>query len=175
MSDATGMPERWEAVLSDQVRRSSRLLFKLAYGILRDAAAAEDICQQAFMRAWQQQDRIRDSVALQAWLSRVVVNDSLQLIRRRQTERRAQERLSQAATYDSGRATSLEWRELLHAGMTELSDRTRMVVLLRLVEGASGAEVKSRLGISESEVSRRLHQGLEHLRRRVVNACMTDR
>jgi RNA polymerase sigma-70 factor (ECF subfamily) len=171
VSDASGTTENWETILVEQVRRSGRLLFRLAFGILRDAGAAEDLCQQAFMRAWQGRGRMRDPVALQAWLTRVVVNESLQLYRRRQSERRAHAHLGRRGGPVTDGGEALEWRELLHAGLAELSERTRLVVVLRLMEGASGREVKELLGISESEVSRRLHQGMEHLRRRIAAAC----
>jgi RNA polymerase sigma factor (sigma-70 family) len=127
------------------------------------------------MQAWQEQGSIRDSLALQSWLTRVVVNESLQLCRRRQSERRAREHLGRRQRPSDGRTEALEWNELLQTGLAELSEPTRMVVVLRLIEGASGGEVKARLGISESEVSRRLHQGMEHLRRRIASACLVDR
>lgn len=42
-----------EAALIAQVKSNSRLFFRLAYGVVRDVQAAEDVCQQAFLRAWE--------------------------------------------------------------------------------------------------------------------------
>src|SRR5690242_5630881 len=81
----------WEATLREQVDRNGRLFFQLAYGILHDDAAAEDACQQAFLRAWEQRDRIESQDKIQAWLARTVINLSYEALRRGKTERRALE------------------------------------------------------------------------------------
>ena len=53
---------------------------------------------------------------------------------------------------------------MLRTSIAELPEQTQLVIVLRLVEGMSGNEVKSLLGCSASEVSRRLHNGMDHLR-----------
>lgn len=78
-----------EAALIAQVKSNSCLFFRLAYGVVRDVQTAEDVCQQAFLRAWELRGRIRDVETLRAWLAKVVVNESLVVVRRRKTEQRA--------------------------------------------------------------------------------------
>ena len=159
--------DHWELALVQQVQKNSRLFFRLAFRILRDPAASEDVCQQAFMKAWRVQDSLRDSVALQAWLMRVVVNESLQVLRARKV------RLYEPASEPAGGRPEVsalerdEFRQSFHEAMAELPDQTQTVVMLRLVEGLSGTEVKNLLGCSASEISRRLHLGLDHLRQRL--------
>ena len=165
---ATGKgSQEWASTLVLQVQTNSRLFYRVAYRILRDPGAAEDVCQQAFLKAWSVQESIKDAVALQAWLMRVVVNESLQVLRQRKI--RLRDAQSEQAKGDV-RFSSLEheeFREQFHQVLEELPAPTQTVVMLRLVEGLSGNEVKNLLGCSPSEVSRRLHQGLDHLRERL--------
>jgi RNA polymerase sigma factor (sigma-70 family) len=58
----------------------------------------------------------------------------------------------------------LENREMVIGALEKLPDTTRMVVTLRIMQQFSGNEVKELLGCSASEVSRRLHEGMELLR-----------
>src|SRR5438093_398850 len=71
-----GMSEvTWEILLSEQIRQNGRLFYQLAYRILRDGGAAEDVCQQAFLRAWEEREKIDGGgQALKSWLARTVVN-----------------------------------------------------------------------------------------------------
>jgi DNA-directed RNA polymerase specialized sigma24 family protein len=52
----------------------------------------------------------------------------------------------------------------VEAALRELPDLTRAVVVLRIMQGMSGNEVKGLLGCSAAEVSRRLYSGMEQLR-----------
>ena len=81
--------ETMEQRLAYQVHASGRSLFKVAFDILHDAAAAEDACQQAFLKAWEHQDSLRSAGALRAWLTQTVIHESLAVYRRRRTEGRA--------------------------------------------------------------------------------------
>ncbi|GEM_PF-1453202 len=153
-----------EAALIAQVKSNSRLFFRLAYGVVRDVQAAEDVCQQAFLRAWELRGRIRDMEAMRAWLAKVVVNESLVVVRRRKSEQRARNLYPVPDEDCRQPCERAEFRERLQDALDQLPEQTRMVVVLRLLDGMSGNEVKSLLGCSASEVSRRLHQGMERLR-----------
>lgn len=166
MSDSRS-PDHWELALVQQVQKNSRLFFRLAFRILRDPAASEDVCQQAFMKAWRMQDRLRDPVALQAWLMRVVVNESLQVLRARKVRMYEPANDSAGGHPDVSALERDEFRQSFHEAVAELPDQTQTVLMLRLVEGLSGNEVKSLLGCGASEISRRLHHGLDHLRQRL--------
>lgn len=152
----------WGALLSQHSQRHGRFLFRVAMGILRDPSGAEDACQQAFMKAWEQRDALRDPGALRAWLTRVVVNESFLALRRRRTHDSAIQ--MHAHTHELPVDERVAMREAVLLAMEKLGEPTRTVVLLRLVQGVSGNEVKAILGCSASEVSRRLHDGMEQLR-----------
>lgn len=145
---------------------NGQLLFRAAFDILKDAALAEDVVQQAFLKAWERRDDILHPELLKQWLVRAVVNGGLEVLRRKETERRLMKLLPIAAE-PSGipTAESAELRELLLYSLADLPEMNRAVVVLRVLEGMSGNEVKDLLGCSAAEVSRHLHRGLEQLRR----------
>lgn len=156
----------WHVVLADEVRHGAQLLFRLAYDILKNAAAAEDVCQHAFMKAWESRGEIRERRAVRGWLARVVVNESLRLLRRQVTERRA----AQCGTgFDGREATvgspsdAIAARESVLLALAQLPERTRIVVTMRIIQGLPGTEVKELMGCSAAEVSRQLHAGMTQL------------
>jgi RNA polymerase sigma factor (sigma-70 family) len=166
ISDSRQVPD-WETFLADQVSLHGERLFRLAYGLVRDTGAAEDACQQAFLKAWERRAELRDGAALKAWLTRVVVNEGFQVLRRRKTEKRAlEERMTPDRHYQAAQRpiddTAL--RESVLLALEQVPEPTRLVVTLRLMQGYSGNETKRVLGCSASEVSRRLHEGMEQLR-----------
>jgi RNA polymerase sigma-70 factor (ECF subfamily) len=154
----------WRELLAEQVRGNARLWFRLAYDILHDAHAAEDVCQQALLRGWTSRDRLRDPAQLRAWIARTVVNESLQVLRRRRVEERArQHHVRRDANIDPP-DEPLAAREAVVMGLSALSEPVRAVVALRVMEGMSGNDVKDLLGCSAAQVSRMLHEGLDQLR-----------
>jgi RNA polymerase sigma-70 factor (ECF subfamily) len=165
-----GEEPSFEQLLAGQIRENARLFFRLAQGILRDVAAAEDICQQAMLKACERRHELRDPTALRSWLSRVVVNDALQLLRRRKMESRV---LGGNAAISSdtpavGEA-GFELREAVLAALGDLPESERVVVMLRLMDGQSGREVGKLLACSDSEISRRLHRAMEKLRQALAD------
>ncbi len=159
-----GRDDVWRKLLTDAVREHGRLLFRLAYRILRHSAQAEEVCQQTFLKAWEQRQTLQDPGSLRAWLARVVINQSLQFARRHRIERQGlAQRPLQPSTPEVPWQAS-EARESVAAALDVLPELTRTVVSLRLMEGMSGKQVKELLGCSATEVSRQLHTGMERLR-----------
>jgi len=145
---------------TEAVREQGPALLRLSTAILGSREAAEDACQQAFLKAWQQFDRIQ---SLPGWLHRVVVHESFAQLRRRKIERQAMnDQPFTAPMHDH--ANQVAQREQIVMALSDLPDATREIVVLRLLQGMTGNEVKIMLGCSASEVSRRLHDGMEKLR-----------
>ena len=154
----------WDSQLTAQLEDQSPALYRLAYGFLRDGHAAEDVCQEAFTKAWQHRGRLRRRTALGGWLVRVVTNECLQVLRRRKVATKATVRQGLELTQPLGPDAQVELKDAVTRALGELPERTRLVVVLRLMQGRSGNEVKQMLGCSASQVSRRLHEGMEYLR-----------
>jgi len=158
----------WEAALGAQVQQRGRLLFRVAYGLLRDAAAAEDACQQAFLRAWEEHERIRSHEALGPWLVRTVTTDCLQRLRRRRIEQKVMRSYAERRADDDDDVKSPghdgEVRDAILDALAKLPELTQVVVVFRVMQGLSGDQVKDIVGCSAAEVSRQLHRGLDQLR-----------
>ena len=116
------------------------------------------------MKAWQHRGLLRHRGALGSWLVRVVTNESLRVLRRRKVVARATVRQGLSLTRPMGPDEQVELKDTVMVALGELPERTRLVVVLRLMQGRSGNEVKQMLGCSASQVSRRLHEGMEYLR-----------
>jgi RNA polymerase sigma factor (sigma-70 family) len=151
-------------LLTEQFHQHGRLFFKLAHGIVRDVNLAEDACQQAMTKAWECRERITDRPRLRAWLARTVVNEALQMVRRKGTERRVLEGMGvNGEVWPEEERLAL--REAIVQGLTTVPEPARTIVTLRLVRQMSGNEVGELLACSAVEVSRQLHAGLEQLRK----------
>jgi len=161
---ATGEPN-WRNRLAEQISQNGPLFFSVAYKILRDAPAAEDICQQAIVRALPREGELRESSALRAWLVQIIVNDSLRLVQRRKLETDARAPMaSQLQSASKPVGLDAEMRESVLIALDLLPERTRTIVALRVMEGMKGREVSKLLGCSDKEVSVHMHRGMEILR-----------
>ncbi len=67
------------------IRASGRNLFAIAYGVLQDRAEAEDVVQDAFVKAWKSRWRVRDPEKLPAWLATIARHRARDVARTRRT------------------------------------------------------------------------------------------
>ena len=169
MASTVEEDQQWLGRLDSHVRQHGRFYHGLAYGVLGNQENAADVCQQAFLRAWEHRGRIRDCTALRSWLARVVLNESFCLLRRSRTEQRVLKDLAHAAAVPPGPAALAERRDLALVALAQLPEPIRDVVALRLIQGMSGNQVSELLGTSPWDVSRRLHEGLDRLRQFLHN------
>lgn len=158
------------SMLAEHAVQYGRLYFRLAFGVLRDAAAAEDVCQQAMLKAWERRQELREPQAVRGWIARIVLNESFLVRRRREIERRSLARhAKQSEDAEDPTTHRLAIREAVVAAMEQLPESTRVVVAMRLMQGISGNDVKDLLGCSAGEVSRQLHRGMELLRQSLAD------
>ena len=157
---------KWRERLRGQVTENNRLFFSIAFNVLRDAELSEDVCQKAFLVAWKKRLQIQNPKKLKSWLSSTVLNESLTMLRRAKIEQRAITEQALGTSETTSTIDHLAEREHALAALSELHEPTRSVVALRVMQDMSGNEVSALLDISPSEVSRRLHHGLESLRKK---------
>ena len=156
------LPPREETLELEFERRladTGRLAFRIAYGVLRNHADAEDVAQEAFVRAYRNFHRLRDRDRFQSWLIRI--SWRLAIDRVRSAGRRAKHELAAA---EEPREASVEdiaaqrqFRKRLDRAVDELSAKLRIVVILAAMEGHTTAEVARVLQIPEGTVKVRLH------------------
>jgi RNA polymerase sigma factor (sigma-70 family) len=159
----------WPGLLAEQARANSKLLLSLAIGVLKDRQAAEDACQKALLSAWIRRNDIVDASRLKGWLATAVINESLAVLRRKKVERRVLTLVAVggaggAATGVTNSSENGELRQATLLALADLSDDERAVVTLRVMQDLSGREVAVILGISDGQVSKLLHRGMEELR-----------
>jgi RNA polymerase sigma-70 factor, ECF subfamily len=134
------------------------LAYRVARGVLRNDAEAEDVAQEALLRAYRRFDRLRDAKRFRAWLVRIAFR--LALDRLRSTKRRDQRETlwaqpaPQATAEDL--AASSEFQSRLGRALEELSPKLRMVVLLAAMEGHTTDEVAKMLDLPAGTVKSRL-------------------
>jgi RNA polymerase sigma-70 factor (ECF subfamily) len=156
------------------VEAYSQPLWRAAFRILGDAAAAEDAVQEAFLRAWKALDRFDERAELSTWLYRIAINAAIDLRR----ERKRREPLSRELPEDfAGQpiARSMEpdphaqaqWREIVdraQEAIAELPEAERTAILLRHFEGRSIAEIAQALGGGENAAKQAVFRAVHKLR-----------
>src|SRR5690348_14038870 len=146
------------------VRTYQRRAYAVARAIVVTHEDAEDAVQEGFLHAYRALDRFRPEQAFGAWLHRIVANAALDIGRRRRV-RDADELTDTVASPFRDPAEQDELRRRLAAGLGELSQRQRSVIVLHDVEGFTHGEIGSMLGIPEGTARSDLHHARAALRR----------
>lgn len=147
---------------------SSTLIFRVAYSVLRHRQDAEDVAQEAFVRAHRRFHQLRDRDRFRAWLVRVtwrLALDHLRSTRRRSTREHQHLQLLPNSTEDM--AIDTERAQRLWAAIDELSDKLRIVVVLSAIDGHDIREVARLLDLPEGTVKSRLHSARQKLKERL--------
>jgi RNA polymerase sigma-70 factor (ECF subfamily) len=173
-------PGKLEAAISSQeeavahrelehlLRDNATLAYRVAFGVLRNAAEAEDVAQETLFRACRKFDKLRDAKAFRGWLVRMTFRLALDRIRsaRRREERETRWALPElrppVQTVEEI-AVSQEFEARLGRALNELPDRLRMVVLLAGMEGHSLEEVAEMVGVPVGTVKSRLFTARKRL------------
>jgi len=151
---ATLASEAQSRFVSENMRR----VFLLIYRIVGNVSDAQDLTQEAFIKALQRQDQLKDLDKAAHWLSRIASNTAIDFLRRagRVSFSDLDEMPEPVAVsaMESPEQTVLrtERREYLEAGLDILTDRERMALLLRDVEDLPAEEVAARLQCSKATV-----------------------
>ena len=166
------------------MRRHNQRVFRAARAIVRDDAEAEDVMQEAYVRAYAQLGQFEGRAQWSTWVTRIAVNEALGRIRRggrfvhTDLDREQEAKVDRsdeawrnangaAAPFPVGPEDQAAARELggfLERAMDSLPDIYRTVFVLREVEEMSTAEAASALDISEELVKVRLHRARAALR-----------
>ncbi len=183
---------------SDLVRRAARgeegavrtimqthnhRLYRVARSIVCDGAEAEDVLQEAYLHAFQSLAGFRGEARLATWLTRIVLNEALQRVRRHTDVPVSRIELpEQSASHvipfpssgtpvaDPERAMAQrQLCQLVERAIDELPQDFRTVLVARVVEGMSVDETAALLGIRPETVKTRLHRA-----RRLLRVTLAD-
>jgi RNA polymerase sigma-70 factor (ECF subfamily) len=141
----------------ERLRESSSLAFRVAYGVLRHREDAEDVAQEAFVRAHRSFGQLRDREKFRAWLVRMTWRLAIDRIRneRRRVAREAGVEPTPDASAEQ-LASASERARRLWAAIDELPEKLRIAIVLSGIEGHDIAEVARLLEIPEGTVKSRL-------------------
>src|SRR5688500_1328190 len=134
--------------------------FRAAYLVVHDAAAAEDIAQEAFLAAVRTLDRFDRRRPFGPWLHRIVVNRAIDWARSRQLRREAElvEELAAGPARESGDP------EAVAAALASLSPEHRAVIVLRYLLEYTPGEIADLLDLPRGTVNSRLRRALDRMR-----------
>ncbi len=158
------------------VQKHNQMLWRIARGIMHSDAEAEEVVQNAYVRALASIARFRGESSLATWLSRIVVNEAL---RRREQRRRPadiSDAYEQLPPDHPGSATMArpaspettaareQIRRLVEAAIDTLPSQFRVVFMMRIVEQMSISDTAASLGIPVATAKTRLHRANQQLR-----------
>ncbi len=157
-------------LFSEMVKECQRAVFTAAFSILRDAADAEEVCQDAIAKAWAGLSRFRMESKFSTWLVQITMNEARMRLRKDRKHRFR----SIDESVETGRGIYvpehlIEWRripskELERKRMREalvrafecLPEKYREIFVLRDVQGLTITQTAKLVGITESTVKTRL-------------------
>ncbi len=155
--------ERQNRFVSENLRR----IFVQIYRIVGNVADAQDLTQEAFIKALQHKEQLKDEQKAAHWLSRIATNTAIDFLRR--SGRATFCEIDEAPeSHDESPEQLLlrsEQRNYLEDGLRLLSPRERAALMLRDVEGLPAEEVASRLNCSKATVRSHIANGRTKFRR----------
>jgi RNA polymerase sigma-70 factor (ECF subfamily) len=138
-------------------------MYNVCLRIVNDSQEAEDVMQEAFLSAFDKMKTYKGEVSFGAWLKRIVVNRSLDYLKKKKVEfEEVDERTTQIA--DAGNVNAEVDMELLKKAISDLPDNYRVVLSLFLIEGYDHEEISEILGVSNSVSRTQLSRAKNKLR-----------
>jgi len=155
--------ERQNRFVSDNLRR----IFVQIYRIVGNVADAQDLTQEAFIKALQRQEQLKDEQKAAHWLSRIATNTAIDFLRRHGRMAQCEIDVHTESAEESPEELLLrsEHRDYLEDGLRLLTSRERAALVLRDVEGCSAEEVAKRLDCSKATVRSHIANARIKLRR----------
>lgn len=158
------------------MRRYNQRLYRMARAILRDDGEAEDVMQEAYVRAYQHLGQFAGRSQFATWLTRIAIHEALARVRRRG-------RLEQLGPEDysdgdgamnvspmpnpEDQASVSELGRVLEEAILSIPDQYRLVLMMRDVEQMSTSDTAAALDLTEENVKVRLHRARAMVRRKL--------
>ncbi len=166
------------------MRRHNQRLYRVARGILRDDSEAEDVIQDAYVRAYEHLGQFEGRARFSTWLTRIAVHEALGRKRRSQRfEVNTNMAGDMAEDMDRFRSSMLdpeqqvshsELQRLLESAIGSLPDAYRTVFVLRDVEEMNTSDTALALSLTEENVKTRLHRARALLRKKMYAALSVE-
>src|SRR4051794_15464387 len=167
-----------DAAFREIMRRNNRRLFRVARAVVRDPGEAEDVLQEAYLKAFAGLASFRGEASLSTWLTRITLNEALQR-RRRQRQTIELGELNPASSSGANilvfpmietdnpeaAAARAQLRSLLERAVDDLPASFRLVFIMRDIEEMSIEETAAHLQLRPETVRTRLFRARRLLRK----------
>lgn len=151
------------------VQRYQVLVCSIAYSVVGNVAASEDVGQEAFLSAWKKLSTLRDTKQFKSWLSTITRNEARAWLRRRSN---SMQELREATLIPESvvkeEAVDREEADLVWQTLSQLPESYREPLVLYYRNERSVSEVAGALSLSQSATKQRLARGREMLRTEVL-------
>lgn len=144
--------------LEELVREHLDAVYRVAFSVVRDSALAEDVAQDAILKAWKALPTFRGESSLRSWLLRITHNTAISTLRRRREEYRDPDLLpehEQLITTEKKVVDTMSMTAFEQA-LESLDELSRSIVVLREVEGMAYDEISEALDVPLPTVKTRL-------------------
>ena len=150
-------------------------MFNVAIRLTNDKSLAEDVLQDAFVKAFTEIDKLQNEKAFGGWLKRIVINRSIDVTRKEKTfyaevESLGNDELEIAVEIDSEFSP-----ERIHHYIKQLPDGAREILVLRALEGYKHAEIGEKLRISESTAKTQFFRAKQLLEKMIQDETRTGK
>lgn len=157
-----------DEAFAELVRRHKRKVFSIAARFVRNNNELDDVCQEIFMKAYQNMGKYRAEAPFEHWISRIAVNacyDELRRQRRRQDEVSFDDVAFSLKDPEAEESPGNEAWETLRRALAQLRPEERLVVTLLNLEERSVTEISGLTGWSESNVKVRAFRARKELKK----------
>lgn len=156
------------------VKKYNRLAGAISFGVCGDFQAAEDVVQEAFLKAYRGLRNLRDPSKFKVWFAGIVRSKAIDYVRQRKSFCSFQESGAGGHDFEQYSTESVEdlllreeFRSKILEAIQGLPEDDRLVVTLKHMEGLSYAEIADVTGTTVSAVESRLFRARQALRRRL--------
>ncbi|UOE94296.1 MULTISPECIES: RNA polymerase sigma factor SigW [Bacillaceae] len=168
-----------QQAFSELVELYKDKVYQISYRMVGNVHEAQDIAQEAFLRAYTNLDSFDTSKKFSTWLFRIATNLSIDRLRKRKPDFYLEETIkgSEGLTVESQIAAEqelpedqlvmMEMQEWIQAEINELPPKYRSAIILKYIEDLSLKEISDILNLPISTVKTRVHRGREALRKRL--------
>ena len=152
-----------------------KAMFLVAFRYVKDRFVAEDVMQDAFIKAFKNIDKYKNEVAFGAWLKRIVINQSIDEIKKKKLELIAfNEEVFKIENENDWQIESTSSIDEIVSIINQLKDKYRLVLTMYLLEGFDHQEISEILKITETTSRTHLLRGKRLLKEQLKNTGYAD-
>ena len=156
-----------EEALAAYIRENQARFYRLAFSFMRNSDDAMDVVQDAVVKAFEKERTLRDQETMKTWFYRILVNESISLIKKYRLESPAGEDAHvESPYYEKGYETG----EDLYDQINKLPEDAQKIIKLRFYEELSLKEIAQITDMNLNTVKAKLYRGLKLLKEELQEA-----